>query len=352
MGLGYHTRSGSEQCWLATRGKGYQRQSKSKNIEQVVFAPLREHSRKPDEVAHRIDRLVGDVPRIELFARERRPGWMSWGMEIDAFTPIDREWNQTKEEREEMRVSSKDSNPEAKREEPKTKPEEKKNAVTKPVSQAITETTALTPAVNPYLQYGKAAAGRNFIGTLLKFNKFGEYVAGQDNEEIALGTKCAGHMSSLFIGWQRWEDGKPVEHIMGAVAEGFVPPLRSTLGYHDKSQWECFDDGREKDPWAFTNTMVLTTIEDEPQVFTFTTTSKGGIGALGKLAMNHGQHQQRRPDEVPVVELRRGSYKHKNREYGEIRVPIFKIVDRMPVDELPSLEGVGLVEDITDDREE
>jgi N6-adenosine-specific RNA methylase IME4 len=84
MGLGYHTRSGSEQCWLATRGKGYKRQSMA--IEQVVFAPIREHSRKPDEVAQRIDRLVGDVPRIELFAREQRPGWVCWGNEVDKFS--------------------------------------------------------------------------------------------------------------------------------------------------------------------------------------------------------------------------------------------------------------------------
>jgi N6-adenosine-specific RNA methylase IME4 len=80
MGLGYHTRSGSEQCWLALRGKGYKRQSMA--VEQVLFAPIREHSRKPDEVAHRIDQLVGDIPRIELFAREQRPGWSAWGDQV------------------------------------------------------------------------------------------------------------------------------------------------------------------------------------------------------------------------------------------------------------------------------
>ena len=86
MGLGYHTRSGSEQCWLAIRGRGYKRQSMG--IEQVVFAPVREHSRKPDEVANRIARLVGDVPRIELFARERRPGWTVWGNETGKFRSV------------------------------------------------------------------------------------------------------------------------------------------------------------------------------------------------------------------------------------------------------------------------
>jgi N6-adenosine-specific RNA methylase IME4 len=79
LGLGYHTRSGAEQCWLAIRGKGYRRQAQG--IEQVIHSPLREHSRKPDEVAQRIERLVGEVPRIELFARGPREGWLVWGKE-------------------------------------------------------------------------------------------------------------------------------------------------------------------------------------------------------------------------------------------------------------------------------
>lgn len=83
LGMGYHTRSGAELCLLATRGKGYQRQNKG--VRQVVFANVREHSRKPDEVRARIDQLVGDVPRIELFARERVSNWHCWGMEVDKF---------------------------------------------------------------------------------------------------------------------------------------------------------------------------------------------------------------------------------------------------------------------------
>jgi N6-adenosine-specific RNA methylase IME4 len=80
MGLGYHTRSGTEDCWLALRGKGYRRQSMG--VEQVVYAPIREHSRKPDEVRVRIDQRVGGIPRIELFAREQAPGWNAWGDEL------------------------------------------------------------------------------------------------------------------------------------------------------------------------------------------------------------------------------------------------------------------------------
>lgn len=81
LGLGYHTRSGMEQCWLAIRGKGYKR--RAQGIEQVLHAPIAEHSRKPDEIARRIECLTGELPRIELFARGRRIGWDCWGAEID-----------------------------------------------------------------------------------------------------------------------------------------------------------------------------------------------------------------------------------------------------------------------------
>lgn len=80
MGLGYYTRSGAEQCWIATRGDGYKRIDAG--VEQVLHAPIQEHSRKPDEVARRIVRLTGDVPRIELFARRQMPGWASHGEEL------------------------------------------------------------------------------------------------------------------------------------------------------------------------------------------------------------------------------------------------------------------------------
>lgn len=93
LGLGYHTRSGMEQCWLAIRGKGYKR--KAQGIEQVVFAPLREHSRKPDEVMRRIDALVGDVPKVELFAREARGGWATWGLETNKFLRSETGGNRT-----------------------------------------------------------------------------------------------------------------------------------------------------------------------------------------------------------------------------------------------------------------
>ena len=81
-GLGYWTRANPEICLLATKGKP---KRKSAAVHSVIDAPRREHSRKPDEVRNGITSLMGELPRIELFAREAADGWESWGNETDKF---------------------------------------------------------------------------------------------------------------------------------------------------------------------------------------------------------------------------------------------------------------------------
>lgn len=79
FGGGNWTRSNPELCLLATKGK-IKRMSAS--VRNLMLSRLREHSRKPDEVRDRIVDLVGDLPRIELFARQKTSGWDVWGNEI------------------------------------------------------------------------------------------------------------------------------------------------------------------------------------------------------------------------------------------------------------------------------
>lgn len=81
MGLGYWTRANSEVCLLATKGKPKRLDA---GVRQVIQAPLREHSRKPDGVHERIERLVSG-PYLELFARESKPGWTVWGNQTTKF---------------------------------------------------------------------------------------------------------------------------------------------------------------------------------------------------------------------------------------------------------------------------
>jgi N6-adenosine-specific RNA methylase IME4 len=79
MGNGFWTRANSEPCLLATRGKPRRLHA---DVPQIILEPRREHSRKPDVVYRRIERLVTG-PYLELFARQRWPRWDAWGNELD-----------------------------------------------------------------------------------------------------------------------------------------------------------------------------------------------------------------------------------------------------------------------------
>lgn len=79
-GLGFWTRANPEICIIATRGNP---KRISKGVHSVIDTPIEEHSKKPDIVRQKIVELIGDVSRIELFAREEYPGWMCLGNEID-----------------------------------------------------------------------------------------------------------------------------------------------------------------------------------------------------------------------------------------------------------------------------
>lgn len=78
-GMGHWTRSNAEQCFLGVRGNPKRADA---GVHSVIIAPRGKHSAKPPETRERIVRLAGDVPRIELFARERVEGWDAWGDEI------------------------------------------------------------------------------------------------------------------------------------------------------------------------------------------------------------------------------------------------------------------------------
>lgn len=81
FGTGYCYRSAAEFWLLGTLGSPKQ---KSRSIRNLIIAPVREHSRKPDEMRKNIEAQF-DGPYVELFAREQAPGWDSWGNQTDKF---------------------------------------------------------------------------------------------------------------------------------------------------------------------------------------------------------------------------------------------------------------------------
>lgn len=81
FGLGRWTRGNTEPCLIAVRGKP---KRIANNISQLIFSPIQNHSQKPEIVKSRIVELMGDLPRIELFAREKTVGWDVWGNEVNS----------------------------------------------------------------------------------------------------------------------------------------------------------------------------------------------------------------------------------------------------------------------------
>ena len=83
-GLGHWTRANAEFCLLATKGNP---RRASKSVHQIIMTPIEAHSKKPDEARQRIVELMGDLPRIELFARQATLGWDVWGNEVQSTIP-------------------------------------------------------------------------------------------------------------------------------------------------------------------------------------------------------------------------------------------------------------------------
>lgn len=81
FGIGFYTKSNCEVCLLAIKGKP-SNLIISNYVSSCIISERREHSRKPDEARKRIEQLVGNVPKIELFARQTAEGWDCWGNEV------------------------------------------------------------------------------------------------------------------------------------------------------------------------------------------------------------------------------------------------------------------------------
>lgn len=182
---------------------------------------------------------------------------------------------------------------------------------------------------NFYEAYGNSVSNRNIVGSLLKFSK-GDYLAGEAGEEVPIGTKLVVNMDSLSIGWIKWQDNKPVEQDMGPVMEGYRPRKRTELGDTDEEQWEEDTQGQKRDPWQFSNYILMRPVgrpdADETEMYTFATSSRGGLNAIGELCKVYGKNMREKPDDFPVVALQVNSYVHPNKEFGRIKVPVLEVV--------------------------
>lgn len=195
------------------------------------------------------------------------------------------------------------------------------------------------PKKNVFEEHGESISSRNIIGSLLKFNK-GDWEYGQDSIQFAVGKRMIVNMDQLLLGWIRWEDQHPEEQRMGFLVDGFKAPARDTLGFgyqpgdvepSDTSEWEFAPNSNEpRDPWQRTYYLVMKDPENEDDgenMFTFTTSSKGGIDAIADLCKVYGRKiREGYEDYYPIVSLKVGSYKHSNAQFGKIKTPHFPVI--------------------------
>ena len=81
FGMGNWTRANAECCLFAVRGRP---KRICAAVRSLIVAPVGRHSEKPEEARQRLVQLLGDVPRVELFARTASPGWAVWGNEVES----------------------------------------------------------------------------------------------------------------------------------------------------------------------------------------------------------------------------------------------------------------------------
>ncbi len=80
FGTGHYTKSNAEICLLGIKGR---MEVKSNKVSSIIHHPRMQHSKKPPIVRDKIVKLFGDLPRVELFARDTVDGWDSIGLDID-----------------------------------------------------------------------------------------------------------------------------------------------------------------------------------------------------------------------------------------------------------------------------
>lgn len=181
---------------------------------------------------------------------------------------------------------------------------------------------------NAYQEFADEVKQSGIEGSLLRFTKQGDWIAGQEEEEIPEGTELIMGLNTLKRGWQKWLENKPVDARMGYVSEGYRPVNRDELGDLDEEQWEADDQnkGQVRDPWQKTMSVLLKHPETG-EVYTYAPSSKSGMTALGEAAQLYGNRLQdgEDPEAMPIVRLGSSFYKHKT--YGKIMIPVFEITD-------------------------
>jgi hypothetical protein len=204
----------------------------------------------------------------------------------------------------------------------------KSSAVATPKSTAVA-----VPDPRPYRdRYYDEIAPASIVGRLVKFSKDGQFITADDEQPVPSDAEFAVLADQTMIGWLKFNgDGEAPDREMGLLYDGFVMPLRESLGDLDKSKWEMGLSNEPQDPWQHFIYLVLQNTATQ-ELFTYTTSSKTGRRACGNLLRHYDRMRKTHPDELPRVRLSAGGFEHKDSRVGWVSVPLFVVVGRTPRD--------------------
>ena len=136
---------------------------------------------------------------------------------------------------------------------------------------------------------------------MLKFTK-GVWEQGLNRASVPSAKTFVAIMNTLMEGHIKWAEGRPVDAAMGLVADGFQPMERDDLGDLDPEEWEIDENKKRQDPWQSTTLLVFVSAEPPHEVYTFSTSTVGGQGAVGALCEAHARATED-AGQYPVVTL-------------------------------------------------
>jgi hypothetical protein len=184
-------------------------------------------------------------------------------------------------------------------------------------------------------------------GTFCQFDgKAGKFVRTSDKTELPGGTYTA-LIDGMQIGWLKFNgEGEPPTEEVGLIYDGYVMPLRNSLGNLDPGEWAEGLNGEPQDPWLHVNRIPFEHC-DSGEIFLFSTTSKTGRRAAANLASAYNRTRRSSSQHlVPIVRLETSSFKHRDARIGHVKVPVFAIEKWVPRD---SASEPALVEMLNDE---
>jgi hypothetical protein len=181
-------------------------------------------------------------------------------------------------------------------------------------------------------RYLDEVATTSIAGRLIKFDKSGKFVTPDDEAEVSEHQDYIALCDEVMVGWIKFNGaGEAPDRVMGLLYDGFEMPPRESLGDNDKTQWDEGLDGRPADPWQHQMLLVLQQC-DTKELFTFVTNSITGRRAIGTLLRHYDRICRGGGDDLPVVRLRPGGFKHKDERVGWVNVPTFIVFGKTPRD--------------------